>query len=268
MMRILWGYLRRDLQNEMSYKLSFAMQVLGILPMLVLFILLSRFFGNAVAGQLASYGGKYFPFVLIGLAVQSYLSQALSTFSGRLRDAQLSGTFEAELATTAPLPLQLAGMALYPFALSTFHVFVILGAGSLMGGVHFHWHRLPLVVLVLMASAGAFACLGVLSASYIVVFKRGDPLGFLVRLASWMLGGVYFPAAVLPTWLRHLADLVPMTHCLEALRGLLLRDEGLGGILRPLGYLSLWVILGLPLGYLIFRSAVGWARRKGSLGQY
>jgi ABC-2 type transport system permease protein len=268
MIRILWGFLRRDLQQEMSYKLSFAMQVLGILPMLVLFILLSRFFGNAVAGQLAAYGGRYFPFVLIGLAVQTYLSQALSAFSGRLREAQLTGTFEAELATTAPLPLHLAGMALYPFALGTFHVFIILATGSLMGGVHFHWNRLPQVALVLLVSAGAFACLGVLSISYIVVFKRGDPVGFLVRICSWMLGGVYFPAAVLPVWLRRLADGVPMTHCLEALRCLLLRNEGMGGILRPLAFLALWALLGLPLAYGCFRAAVGWARRKGSLGQY
>jgi ABC-2 type transport system permease protein len=268
MIRILWGFLRRDLQQEMSYKLSFAMQILGILPMLVLFILLARFFGNAVAGQLASYGGKYFPFVLIGLAVQTYLSQALSSFSGHLREAQLTGTFEAELATTAPLPLHLAGMALYPFALSTFHVLIILATGSVLGGVHFHWNRLPQVALVLLFSAGAFACLGIFSASYIVVFKRGDPVSFVVRVFSWMLGGVYFPASVLPVWLRRMADLVPMTHCLEALRRLLLRNEGLGGILRPLGFLGLWVGVGLPLGYACFRAAVGYARRKGSLGQY
>ena len=268
MMRILGGYLRRDLQQELSYKLSFVMQILGIIPMLMLFILLSRFFGNAVGGQLAAYGGKYFPFVLIGLAVQSYLNNALGTFSERLREAQLTGTFEAALSTTAPLPLHLSGMALYPFALSTFHVLVILGVGSLMGGVHFHWARLPLALVLLLFTAGAFACLGILSASYIVVFKRGDPIGMGVKLASWMLGGVYFPASVLPGWLQRLADLVPMTHCLEGLRRLLIRGDGLAGILRPLGYLSVWILAGLPLAYLAFRTAVAWARRKGSLGQY
>ena len=268
MIAILWAFLRRDLRQEMSYKLSFAMQVAGLVPMLLLFMLLSRFFGNAVAGQLQAYGGRYFPFVLIGLAVQSYLGQGLGTFSSRLRDAQLTGTLEAELATPAPLPLHLAGMALYPFAVSTFQVFLVLGMGSLIGGVSFHWHRLPLVLLVLLLSAGAFTCLGILSASYIVVFKRGDPVGFLVRTASWMLGGVYFPVAVLPPWLQHLAGLVPMTPCLEALRRLLLGDQGLAGILKPLALLAPWVVVGLPVCYLLFRTAVGWARRKGSLGQY
>lgn len=268
MIRILCGYLRRDLQQEMSYKLSFAMQLLGIVPMLVLFLLLSRFFGDAVAAQLKGYGGKYFPFVLIGLAVQAYFTQALGTFASRLRDAQLTGTLEAELVTPAPLSLQLAGMALYPFAVSTFQVFLILGAGSLLGGVHLHWHQLPLVLVVLLFSAAGFTCLGILSASYIVVFKRGDPFGWLVRVASWMLGGVYFPVTVLPPWLRHLADLVPMTHCLEGLRRLLLGDQGLAGALRPLAYLAPWVFLGLPLCFLCFRWAISWARRRGSLGQY
>lgn len=268
MIGVLWAFLMRDLRHEMSYKLSFAMQVVGILPLLLLFLLLSRFFGNAVAGQLQAYGGRYFPFVLIGLAVQSYLSQGLGTFSNRLREAQVSGTLEAELATPAPLALHLAGLALYPFAVSTFQVFLVLGMGSLLGGARFHWHRLPLVFLVLLVSAGAFTCLGILSASYIVAFKRGDPVGFLVRTASWMLGGVYFPIAVLPPWLQHLAGLVPMTPCLEALRRLLLGDQGLAGILQPLALLAPWVVLGLPLGYLLFRTAVGWAKRNGSLGQY
>lgn len=268
MIRVLWGYLRRDLQQEMSYKLSFAMQLVGILPMLVLFILLSRFFGGAVAGQLAAYGGRYFPFVLIGLAVQTYLSQGLSTFSERLRDSQLTGTLEAQLVTPAPLPLHLAGMALYPFALCTVHVLIILAVGSLLGGVRFHWEQLPWVLLVLLVSGGAFACLGILSASYIVVFKRGDPVGFLVRLASWMLGGVYYPASVLPGWLRRVADAVPMTHCLEALRAILLRGEGGAGAARPVLYLIGWVLVGLPLSYLLFWAAVRLARSKGNLGLY
>jgi ABC-2 type transport system permease protein len=268
MIRTLWGILRRDLQLEFSYKLSFAMQVAGTVPMLLLFILLARFFGGAVSGKLAAYGGQYFPFVLVGLAVQTYLSQALGTFSMRLREAQLTGTFEAELVTAAPLPVHLAGMTLYPFALSTFHVILILGLGALMGGVHLHWARLPQVLVVLLFSSAAFAVLGVLSASYIIVFKRGDPVTILVRVLSWMLGGVYYPLSVLPPWLRHVADLVPMTPCLEGLRRLLLEGQGAASLVRPMAFLAPWILLGLPASFLLFRAALGRARARGTLGQY
>lgn len=268
MRRVLWGYLLRDLRHEMSYKLAFAMQLVGLLPMLFMFLMLARFFGTAVTGPLRAYGGAYFPFVLIGVSVQAYLSQSLSLFSSRFREAQLTGTLEAEMVTASPLAARLAGMALYPFIVSLFQVFVALGAGSLMGGVSYHWARLPLVLLLLLLSAGAFACLGILAASYIIVFKRGDPVSWIVRIASWMLGGVYFPVAVLPTWMRALADLVPMTHCLEGMRRLLLGAEGPASVIRPMAFLSAWVIVGLPLAYLLFRASLAWSRRRGNLGQY
>ena len=268
MMHILWAFLRRDLQHEASYKLAFAMQVLSTLPVMLMFLLLSRFFGQLVPSQLQAYGGQYFPFVLIGIAVQNYLLLAMSAFSGRLREAQLTGTFEAELVTPVPLPLYLAGSSLFAFALKTVHIFIYLLLGSLLGGVHLQWARLPLVLLVLLLSAGAFSCLGILSASYIVLFKKGDPVGSVFMVMSWLLGGVYFPVAMLPGWLHGIAPILPMTQCLEALRLLLLGNQGLAQIARPLAILAAWVVLGVPACYACFAWAVAWARKKGTLGQY
>jgi len=91
---VLWAFLWRDLLSEVSYKLSFLLQLLGIFPVVIMFFFLSRLVGNTISGPLAPYGGSYFPFVLIGISVQNYLTMSLSTFSSRLRESQLSGTLE------------------------------------------------------------------------------------------------------------------------------------------------------------------------------
>ena len=50
-MRILWAFLRRDLINEMSYKLAFFLQLLSMLPSMLLFFFLSKLMGGVISGH-------------------------------------------------------------------------------------------------------------------------------------------------------------------------------------------------------------------------
>lgn len=268
MMRMLWALLRRDLWNEASYKLSFLVQLAGNLHVILVFLFLARMLKGAPISSLARYGGAYFPYVLTGVAIQQYLYTALNTYSGQLREAQLVGSFEAVMVCPVPLPIYLLGSAFFAFILNTLHVFVYLGLGVLLGGFRFPPAHLPLLALVLLVSALAFSGLGIFAAAYCVLFKKGNPLAWLLTIVSSLLGGVYFPSAVLPPWLRAVAAWVPTTHCLEAMRGVLLEGKGLAGVAGPLGLLALWALVGVPLGCLGFAWAVRRGRRQGTLGTY
>ena len=265
---MLWALLLRDIRHEMSYKLSFLMQLAGSLHVFLIFLFLSRLFTGLPIRSLQNYGGSYFPFVLTGIAVQQYLYIALNTFSGQLREAQLVGTLEAVMVCPVPLPVYLLGSVFYAFILNTFHIVAFLLLGMLAGGLQVSWAQIPSLMLVLLLSAAAFSCIGILSASYCVLFKKGNPLAWLLTVSSSLLGGVYFPNIVLPPWLQSVSAWVPMTHCLEALRGILLQGKGLGGIASPLGILLLWSLGGIPLSCLCFGWAMRRARQTGSLGHY
>jgi ABC-2 type transport system permease protein len=137
-----------------------------------------------------------------------------------------------------------------------------------LGGLRFPWGQIPLLLLVLFLTAAAFSAIGILSASYCVLFKKGNPLALVLALASSLLGGVYFPSDVLPHWLASLCAWVPMTPCLVALRGVLLQGKGLVEVARPMAILGVWGLAGIPLACLCFTWAVARARQKGTLGQY
>jgi ABC-2 type transport system permease protein len=160
------------------------------------------------------------------------------------------------------------GSVNFAFILNTFHILIYLTLGMLIGGLHMAWSRLPLLLFVLLLSALAFSCIGIFSASYCVVFKKGNPVAWLLTALSSLLGGVYYPKSVLPHWLQSVAAWVPMTHCLEALRGVLLQGKGLTQVSGSLLILATWSIIGLPLSYLTFRWAVNRGRQTGSLGLY
>ena len=70
----------RDIVNEMSYKLSFFLQLIGILPTVLMFFFLSRLMDNVALEPLQSYGGNYFPFVLVGIAFQKYMTVSMNHF--------------------------------------------------------------------------------------------------------------------------------------------------------------------------------------------
>jgi ABC-2 type transport system permease protein len=265
---ILWAFLRRDILNEVSYKLSFSLQLLGIFPVVLMFFFISRLVGSTISGPLQPYGGNYFPFVLIGIAVQNYLTLSLSRFSGSLRESQLSGTLEAVLATPVRLPSFLMGSTAYSFVFNALRIFIYLAVGALLFHVHFNWERLPAALGVICLTIAAFCSLGIFSAGFIMLFKRGDPINWGFNVISWLLGGVYYPVSVLPLWLQKIAFIIPMTHSLEALRLLLLTDRGFSCISDHLLVLGLWAVIGLPLSLLCFRVALNRARMLGTLGHY
>ena len=267
-LKVLPAFLQRDILNEISYKLSFLLQLIGIFPVLLMFFFLSRLVGSNISGPLEPYGGSYFPFVLIGIAVQNYLTLSLSRFSGSLRESQLSGTLEAVLATPVRLPSFLVGSTAYSFLFNALRIFIYLVAGSLLFDVHFNWARLPAALGIICLTISAFSCFGIFSASFIMLFKRGDPINWGFNVISWLLGGVYYPVNILPSWLQKVACVIPMTHSLEALRLILLTDHGFSGLFPNLLVLGLWGAIGLPASLFCFRYALNRARMQGTLGHY
>lgn len=266
--KVLLAFLWRDILNEISYRLSFFLQLLGIFPVVLMFFFLSRLVGSTISGPLQPYGGNYFPFVLIGIAVQNYLTVSLSRFSGNLRESQLSGTLEAVLVTPVRLPSFLMGSTAYSFVLNALRIFIYLAVGSLLFHVHFNWARLPVALGVIGLTIAAFSSLGIFSAAFIMLFKRGDPINWGFNVVSWLLGGVYYPVNILPSWLQKVAYIIPMTHSLEALRLILLTEHRLSMLWDHLLVLGLWGAIGLPVSLFCFRYALNRARMQGTLGHY
>jgi len=265
---LFFAFLRRDLLNALSYRLSFFLQLLGVFPSVLMFFFLSRLVDEGVAGPLHPYGGSYFPFVLIGIAVQNYLNTALSSFSGSLRESQLSGTLEAVLVTPVTPVAFLLGSTAYSFVCNALRVGLYLAVGVLCFHVRVHTEQVPLALFILALTVGAFSSLGIFSAGFIVLFKRGDPINWGFAVVSWLLGGVYYPVGVLPAWLQKTALIIPTTHTLESLRRSLLMGEGVWAVKSHLAALSLWAAFGLPVSILCFRYALNLARKNGTLGHY
>jgi ABC-2 type transport system permease protein len=140
-------------------------------------------------------------------------------------------------------------------------------AGALLG-VDFSVANIPAAILALALTLVSYSGLGVLAAALVILIKRGNPLGWLIRGGSIVLGGVFYPTDVLPQALQVVAQALPVTHSLDVLRRTVLLGEGLDQVAGGLLALVLLSAIYIPLGLLAFAGAVRIARTDGSLGHY
>ena len=265
LLRIAWAFLRRDLLTEASYRANFLFGLAGGLFTILMFFFLSGVVEQAAPG-LSGYRGGYFAFVLIGLAVNTFMGEALHGFSRRIRQAQLLGTLEAVLATPVSPATVILCQSLFPMLGATARGTLYLVFGAVFLGAELNSDGLPAAALALVLGVGSFAALGILSASATMVLKRGDPVAWVIGALSVLLSGVYYPVEILPRELRFVAQYLPMTHVLRALREALLGTGA--GLRESLGVLSLFFVVLLPGALAIFLWAVRRARHEGSLTHF
>lgn len=254
---------RRDFAIARSYRMAFLLDsVFGLLNLVVFF-----YISRAVTPRAGDLSGAstYFEFAAIGLAMTLVLQATTVQLGARIHQEQLTGTLEA--LWTQPLsPAELAvGLAGFPFLFATIRAAAyILVAGAFMGldlG-RADWGGF---VLVLLGSGVTIGAIGVLVASAVFAFKRGEGLAGLFTFSLGLLGGALFPVEVFPDWVRPIAAVVPTRFAFDGVRRALF--EG-GDWTGPFLGLLAFAVVAIPASLLVFRAALRHSLRTGSLGQY
>jgi ABC-2 type transport system permease protein len=248
----------RDFAIARGYRGALVLEILEALFGVATFYYLSRFVESPQLSRALPAGSNYFAFALVGFAFFDYLSVALSALDMSLEEARQNRTLEALLVTQTPLPVILAGSAVFPFASLALRSCVYLAWGALLFGFLPQGANWTGAVIILLASILAFAGLGILSASYTILFKRGNPAKWIVLGVSGLVGGMMYPITVLPQPLQILSRLVPVTYSLEGMRAALLHGAGWGDLWPSIVALLLFAAILLPFSFLVF----AWALRR------
>jgi ABC-2 type transport system permease protein len=259
---------RRDLAVARSYRAAFVVEIFQALFGSASFYFLSRFVESPALLRSLPGGTNYFSFALVGIAFFDYLSMALTTFDASLQEARQNGTLENLLVTQTTLPVILAGSCLYPFVLMSMRTAVYIGWGAILFGFPLQGANWLGAALVLGASVLAFSGLGILSASYLLIFKRGNPVNWAILGLSSVVGGMMYPISILPVWLRYVARLTPVTYSLEGMRAAILGHASIRELLPSIGGLLLFAALLLPISFAIFSWALRRTKITGTLTHF
>jgi ABC-2 type transport system permease protein len=227
------------------------------------FYYLSRFVSNAELTHALPVGSDYFAFALVGFAFFDYLTVSLSAFDSSITEAQQNGTLEAMLVTETPLTMILIASAAYPFVLLAIRTVIYLAWDVLL--FHFPIHEANWLgaATILMVSILAFAGLGVISTSYLLLFKRGNPARWLIVGASSLLGGMMYPVSVLPLPLQWMA--AASSHVLARGHAPGFAGRRFAQLWPAIRALLLFAVILLPLSSALFVWALRRTKISGTL---
>ena len=263
--REMWLYFWRDLMIANTYRSPFILDAIQALFGAAMFFYAAQFVDSPQLRSAMPQPGSYFAFALVGFVFFDYLSVAMDTFDQSLMEARDSGTLEHVLVTQTSLPVMLAGSAIYPFLITTVRIAIYILWGALLFHFPLRDANWPGVIVVLAASLLSFSGLGILSASYLLLFKRGNPAKWLL-IGLWSVaGGMLFPVTILPDWLQLIARLNPMTHALNAMRAALLGGAAFSELLPAVEILLLFTLVLLPVSVLVFSWTVRRTKITGTL---
>jgi ABC-2 type transport system permease protein len=265
LLRRVRAFVVRDFQLAVSYRVEFFLRILTILLVVTTFYFVSKIFTETTANfsqwrnPLAAW--------ITGLAVLNYFMTGFSSLANAIRSEQMQGTLESVLLSPISVPTVVISSSAWDFLLATFHSSLYFVFGWLFFDVHFQGSFL-LAFLFLVLTTLVLACIGILSASFAMVFKRGDPLGILIGSGSALFSGVFFPTQLLGTGFGTISRFLPPTYGLDGIRRVLIEGQGLSQVREPLLMLLIFLAVLLPFSLWVFSRAVRRAKREGSLIQY
>ena len=162
------------------------------------------------------------------------------------------GTFENLLSTPA-LPVEVMTGKLVPYiAIGLLQVTLILLAARWIFDVPMQGSLVSLYLAVLLFIA-ANLTLGITFSSIARNQLQAMQMTFFFFLPSILLSGFMFPFRGMPDWAQAVGSLLPLTHFLVLVRGILLKGSGLGELWHAVWPLGAFMLVVLAVGLKSYR---------------
>ncbi len=258
------GLVKRDARIFLSYRLRFVSQVFAALFSVILFYYISRL----VTVSSFPSPDAYFAFTVVGLVILEVLVSTISNLPGRVRQELVAGTFERLVLSPFGPVAGIASMTIFPFLLALCTGVITLAFAVAVFGMPVQWSTAALSVPLAFLGGLAFLPFALLIAASVIVAKQAESgVGFLVTGIS-LIGGFFFPVALLPGWIEWLSHVQPFTPTLELLRNVLvgtpLEGTAWGAVLK----IVLWAVVLLPPAVWTLSRAIRLSQRRGTIIEY
>ncbi len=261
--RALLAVMRRDLAIFMSYRTRFVSQIMNMLFSLTLFYYVSRLVHlRGFASPRA-----YYAFVVVGLSLLGVMYSCFTTPS-LVRQELVAGTLERLVLSPLGAVRSIIAMTLFPLAYAAVLATISLLLACLVFGLQLHWSTVPLSIPMMGLTLIAFLPFGLLFSALTIVVKQENVGTTWVIAIFSLVGGLYFPLTLLPSWLRVAGKLQPVTPATSALRHVLVNSP----LSEPLGIsllkLSVFAAVLLPTSILALSAAVRLGQRRATIIEY
>jgi ABC-2 type transport system permease protein len=142
-----------------------------------------------------------------------------------------------------------------PFiAIGLVQVSVVLGLGALLFDVPVRGSLVELYLVALVFIVANLS-LGILISTLASTQFQAMQMSFFLFLPQILLSGFMFPFAGMPVPAQYLAEILPLTHFLRLVRGIMLRGAETADLWRELAALGAFIVI-------VFGTAVARVRKR------
>ncbi|MCH2171914.1 ABC transporter permease [Myxococcota bacterium] len=250
-----------------SYRLRMVMSMIALVVSVIPLYFVADALQATMAESIKNQGGQYFGFVIAGMVAMQIVNPAIRTLPAQIASGITRGTLEALLATPARLSSILLGLTAMPLLWSLVSVAILLIAAWALGA-QLVWSQAFPSLFILALLLTTYLPFGLMAASLVLVFRTPGPIPQGVMYLSILLGGVYYPTEVIPSWIHHISQWIPMTYGLRSFRSVLLDGQPLSSVSGDIGILLLFSVALFSIGVAAFSLAFRHAKISGTLSQY
>ncbi len=184
--------------------------------------------------------------IVPGIAGMSVMSTTFSALAMNMTFLRETGVLKRMRGTPLPGGTYLGGVALNAVTNTVIQIAIIVVAGRVFFGVGWPRNAALLVAFVVLGVV-CFASLGVALSHVIPNFDSAPAYVNAVFLPVIFVSGVFFDARHDPTFLRDIAQILPLKHLIDGLTGAMVTGRGLAQTASALAVLAVWALGGILL---------------------
>jgi ABC-2 type transport system permease protein len=218
-----------------------------LLPLLFL-----GFFGAIFNGN-----QKELNVIVPGIAAMSVMSTTFSALAFNMTNLRELGVLKRMRGTPMPPGAYLGAIALNAVTNTVIQVGIVILAGRAFFGIGWPSDWFELAVFV-AAGVVCFASLGVALSHAIPNFDSAPAYVNAVFLPVIFVSGVFYDADTAPSWLKDIAQALPLKHVIDGLSGAMVKGTSLADNAPSLAVIAVWAALGVWLAIRGF----SWERRR------
>lgn len=158
------------------------------------------------------------------------------------------GTLRRMMSTPTRKATFMLGTLSGQFFLALVQMALLIGFGVFVLDVA--WAREPLgLVVLLVAFALASVALGTMLGAFVRTESQANNLSIMLGMVMALLGGCWFPAELFPPFMQTAAKALPTAWAMQGLSDMLLRGQGVSGVLTEtavlVGFAALFLVVGV-----------------------
>jgi ABC-2 type transport system permease protein len=224
-------------------------RILGAVGQPLLFLLALGYGLGAVfakAGQ-----GNYREFLVPGIMAQTVLFSAMFFGAMIIFDKQF-GFLKETLVAPVPRWKIMLGGALGGATTAVIQGLFLFIVAVILGFRPEHWALVPVAFVILSLLAISIACFSSGIGSIVEDMQGFQAINQFIVFPLYFLSGSLYPLSGVPTWLKVIADVNPMSYAVDALRDTLIGQTHFG-LLKDLIILSITALILFSFGVYRFR---------------